>query len=236
MTSPQTPVLLNFLLLWTLNFVQFVSGPTHHREHTLDQVFVLGLTIPSLSVKELEISDNLSIRFSTMFSTVPKPQPPVSHTRTITPLKASNFMDAYLASLLCCDSVACLPVLSAKELISYFNSTCEAILDTAAPFKFRNYKTVTQPWLNNYTYILRQSCRQTERKWKKDRLQVSYGIFRSRFLDYQKAVKEAGEKYFVDIISKNSHSPRVLFNRVNFVLNPAAIACHLTTSISCDDF
>jgi hypothetical protein len=56
----------------------------------------------------------------------------------------------------------------------------------------------------------------------KDKLQVSYEILRERMLSYQKFVKVAKEKHFSDLISKNQHSPRILFRVINSVMSPAS--------------
>ncbi len=157
----------------SLNFAQLVSGPTHRRGHTLDLVFTHGLTVPSLVIDDLGISDHLCIRFSTTFHTVLKPQLPASYSRSLKPSTAGNFMDASIASSLSRDPEVSLSALSAEELLFCFSSTCQTILDNVSPLNIRRYKPKTQPWLNSTTQSLRQLCRRAERKWKKDMLQVS---------------------------------------------------------------
>lgn len=124
---------LNFLVLWTCNFVKLVSGPTHNHGHTLDIVFTLGLTILSLPVEEMGISDHVCIRFSTMFHNVPKVQLPASYSCTINSSTASSH--AYLALAFSCHIEVHSSCLSKDKLINQFNSTCVDILNSVAPFK-----------------------------------------------------------------------------------------------------
>ena len=42
-------------IMESFNFVQLVSDPTNNHGHTLDLVFMFGLTIPSLAVVEMGI-------------------------------------------------------------------------------------------------------------------------------------------------------------------------------------
>ena len=105
--------------------------------------------------------------------------------------------------------------LSTEGLVTMFNSTCSDILDSVAPFKKRGAKARTQPWWNNVTHTLRQECRNAERKWKKDKLQVSYGILRDFLIQYQLSLKTVKATYFSDIISNNSATHKVLFSVIN---------------------
>ncbi|XP_039543830.1 uncharacterized protein LOC120490596 [Pimephales promelas] len=110
--------------------------------------------------------------------------------------------------------------LDADEHLSYFNSTCASILNSIAPLKLKFRKSVPIPWLNESVRFLRQACRQAERKWKKDKLQVSYEIMRDSLFTFQRAAKAAKCKYLSDLIKKNRHNSRVLFSTIDSVLNP----------------
>ncbi|KAL0153637.1 hypothetical protein M9458_051059, partial [Cirrhinus mrigala] len=61
--------------------------------------------------------------------------------------------------------------LDADAHLNLFNSTCADIMNTIAPLKYKNHKSVPEPWDTETTRALRRTCRQAERKWKKDRLQ-----------------------------------------------------------------
>lgn len=76
---------------------------------------------------------------------------------------------------------------SSDNLLSAFYSTTVEILDTVAPYRLKSIKPKPDPWLNDNTRASRQHCRQAERKWKKDKLQVSLGMLRDSFVEYQRA-------------------------------------------------
>ncbi len=105
--------------------------------------------------------------------------------------------------------------LSAEELLFSFNSTCAHVLDLVAPLKTLHHKPRSEPWLEYTIRSLRQICRRFERKWKKDRLQVSMQMLRDSLSQYQKAVKTAKLRYITEIINKNGHKPKIIFNIIN---------------------
>uniref|UniRef100_A0A669E5Z7 Reverse transcriptase domain-containing protein n=1 Tax=Oreochromis niloticus TaxID=8128 RepID=A0A669E5Z7_ORENI len=115
-------------------------------------------------------------------------------------------------------------------------STCCSILDTVAPIKMKRPRTSHQPWLNDTIRALRRVCSQSERRWKKDRLQISYDILcRSRFL-YQNSVKAAKAAFLSDIIETNSHNPRMLFKIFNSVINPCPDSLSSASQALCEQF
>lgn len=89
--------------------------------------------------------------------------------------------------------------------------------------KSESPKAKSQPWLNKNTCSFRQMWRKAERKWKKDKLQVSYNILKDAMIKYQKAVKAAKTKYFSDLIRKIPNNPKVLFKTIDSVLNPEIV-------------
>ncbi len=93
--------------------------------------------------------------------------------------------------------------------------------NTIAPLKPKKSKPKTEPWLNDNFRSLRQASRRAERKWKKDKLQISYEMFKDCFATLQKAVKSTKSKYFSNLIAKNHHSSKALFSVINSVLNPS---------------
>ncbi|KAJ8386426.1 hypothetical protein AAFF_G00170230 [Aldrovandia affinis] len=78
-----------------------------------------------------------------------------------------------------------------EELTIMFNSTCQSILDTIAPLTLKKPKPAATPWLNDTTSAQRRVWRQAERRWKKDRLQISLEMLRDSQQTYQR-VWEAG--------------------------------------------
>ncbi len=112
------------------------------------------------------------------------------------------------------------------ELVDLFNSTCTSTLDSVAPLRIQISKVLkkVQPWLQGPIRAIRQACRCAEHSWKKDKLQISYEIFRECLKWYQSAAKEAQRKYVSDLIAQNAYRPKILFNSINVFLNPAPSA------------
>ncbi len=79
---------------------------------------------------------------------------------------------------------------------------------------------------------LRQQCRQCERRWKKDRLQVSYEMLRDSLHTFQKTAKAA---HLSEIVAKNSHCSRTLFSTIDSVKSPNADIPELSTLL-CANF
>ncbi|KAI2651126.1 hypothetical protein H4Q32_019149 [Labeo rohita] len=172
---PSKPLVNEFLfLIESLNLSQFVSAPTHNLGHTLDLVLSLGVPITNLSVIDAAFSDYLPIVFEFDYDS-PTPTCPktVSYSRLIQSSTARLFSEHYLAN--CIDPV-CFDKLSTEEMVEVFTNSCSISIDSVAPLKLKKAKdeSCIQPWLNAHTRVLRQQCRKAERKWKKDKLQVSY--------------------------------------------------------------
>lgn len=105
-------------------------------------------------------------------------------------------------------------------------------MNSVAPLIFKPIKPNTHPWINNNNIrALRQICRRAERKWKKDKLQISHELLKVALANYQKASREARHKYFSIVIAKSQHKPAVLFATINNVLNPPN---QIHTEISAD--
>ena len=104
--------------------------------------------------------------------------------------------------------------------LSLFSNTCLDIVNNIAPLKTKRSIKKSSPWFNDSIRLLRRNCRRAERKWLKDRLQVSYHILWESLYVFQKAVKSAKSKFLSEIVSKNHHRPRILFSTIDSVLNP----------------
>ena len=105
-------------------------------------------------------------------------------------------------------------VCNTEDFSSWFHSTCQTVLDTVALLKSRQPKTKSETWLNDTTHAVRREYHRAERKWKKDKLQVSFQMLRDCWRHYQKTVKEAKRKGLSDIILANCHKPRGFSNPV----------------------
>lgn len=193
---PGKPMTKEFLNLFdSFNLFQCVSGPTHDHGHTLDLVFSLGITIENICVEEMAISDHMPIRFNFTSTTNDCHQPPSFLSRVITTSTPSAFSTAFTELALHIEPTI-LSVVGPDELVDSFNHVCSEILDNVAPFKMRCQKVKKRPWLNDVTRNLRRVCRLEERKWLKDKLQISYDILRESLSNYQNAVRAARSSYF----------------------------------------
>ncbi len=217
---PSKPLEKEFLLLIdSLNLSQFVSSPTHNLGHTLDLVLSYGYPITNLRVIDAAFSDHLPIVFeSVCVSTTPCSQS-VSYSRFIQPLTASLFSEHYLANFA---DAASFDKLNTEEMLQVFTNSYSISIDSVAALKPRKAKrnNISQPWLNANTRALRQECRKAERKWKRDKLQVSYQCLRACLASYQKSVKEAKFEFLSKLITENVNRPRMLFKTFDLVLNP----------------
>ncbi len=111
-----------------------------------------------------------------------------------------------------------------EELSSSFNNTCANMLVYFAPLELKYPKARSQPWLNGEARVLIRKCRQAEKKWKTDKLQVFYEILRDCLVIYQIFVKNARSLYCSNLISSNAGRPNILFSTISRVLNPVTIS------------
>ncbi len=235
---PNKPMVSEFLqMVDSFNFMQFISNPTHEQGHILDLVLSLGLPICNVDVLNYGLSDHMPVIFNVIMPCKPAlAQSGVFCSRLITTSTAVEFSEMYNSSsfvnVIECPS----PSLGPDELLILFNSVFSNILDVVAPYKVRKPKLNPTPWFNNYTCALRQECRKAERKWRKDKLQVSLQFMRQYFSDYQTAVRTARQNYFSKVIAQNYNAPAALFSTINRLLNPAGCS-NLTPSLEvCEMF
>ncbi len=218
---PSKPLVKEFLLLIdSMNLSQFVSSPSHNLGHTLDLVLSYGFPITNLRVIDAAFSDHLPIVFeSVCVSITPTCSQPVSYSRFIQPLTASLFSEHYLANFA---DAASFDKLNTEEMLQVFTNSCSISIDSVAPLKPRKAKrnNISQPRLDANTRALRQEYRKAERKWKRDKLQVSYQCLKACLASYQKSVKEAKFEFLSKLITENVNRPRMLFKTFDLVLNP----------------
>lgn len=111
----------------------------------------------------------MPVLFEVAFSSAEvKTGAPVQKRRIVNSCTAGQFSVAFDQL---CDRPASV---NTEELSSWFHSSCRTILDSVAPIKTVQSKTKSEPWFNEETCPARRECRKAERKWKKDRLEVSF--------------------------------------------------------------
>ncbi len=109
--------------------------------------------------------------------------------------------------------------LDADEHLSNFKSTSASILNSILPLKLRNHKSEPVFWYNETINVLSDKLvDEPERKWKMDKLQVSYEIMRSSLTTSQRADKAA--KCNTYLIAKKLHKSHVRFSTIDSALNP----------------
>ena len=212
---PEKPLVKDFLsLIDSFNLVQCVSGPTHEHGHTLDLVLSCGLSASNLEICDDAFSDHMPVLFETVLSCADsKCGASVQSRRFFNPSTAGQFSVAF-NQLSACPASA-----NTEELSSWFNSSCRTILDSVAPIKNVQPKPKPEPWFSEETRAARRECRKAERRWKKDKLQVSFQILKDCWRCYQDTVKETKQKYLANLIELNRHNPRVLFKTIDTILN-----------------
>uniref|UniRef100_A0A8C6LWY4 Reverse transcriptase domain-containing protein n=1 Tax=Nothobranchius furzeri TaxID=105023 RepID=A0A8C6LWY4_NOTFU len=100
----------------------------------------------------------------------------------------------------------------------------------------RRSKVRSDPWISATTRSVRRECRRAERRWKKDKLQISYQIMIDTWARYQKVVKDARNKFFSNIITASFGNQRVLYQTLNAVLSASDHHSLTTSDGQCTQF
>ncbi len=231
---PDNPMVKDFLcLIDSFNLVQSVSGPTQERGHTLDLVLSFGLPVRNLEICDAVFSDHMPVLFDIALAcNTVETRAAIRPCRIINPSTAVKFTSVFsqncaIPQSICNDSEA---------LSSWLHSTCQTVMDTVAPLKIRQPKTKFEPWLNDTVRAVRRECRRAERKWKKDKLRVSFQILRDCWHHFQKTVKEAKINYISEIILSNCNKPCVLFKTMDAVLHAPQMVYVDASSAVCENF
>uniref|UniRef100_A0A673MBL0 Scavenger receptor class B member 1 n=1 Tax=Sinocyclocheilus rhinocerous TaxID=307959 RepID=A0A673MBL0_9TELE len=154
-------------------------------------------------------SDHMPVLFMMPFPQLSSSiTPTVQLTRSFSSHLCDDFTNTFNEMCLSLSLESSLPDLDADQHLSLLNTACSEVLNTTAPLKLKKSKPKTEPWLNDNIRFLRQACRRAERKWKKDKLLISYEMLKDCFATFQKAVKSAKSQYFSNLIAKNHHSSK----------------------------
>ncbi|GAA6069360.1 RNA-directed DNA polymerase from mobile element jockey-like, partial [Tachysurus ichikawai] len=184
---------------------------------------------------DFPISDHSLIRFD-ISAVPPAPTSSAPHRRRIiTSSTVNDFVAAFSVSDLAFTADLTSP-LCPDHFLASFHTICSQIMDSVAPYKVKSTNGALDLWLNDTTRALRRRCRQAERKWKKDKLQVSLEMFRDSLAAYQRALKEAKGQYLSALINNNSHRPGILFSTINSVINPVSVALNDVSVNRCNAF
>ena len=220
-------------LLNSMDFSQHVSGPTHSHGHTLDLLITKGLTTTVCSITDLNISDHFCIFFKV---SLPKPEIKTQHLikkRCLNPAATVNFK-----TIINNETAPVRGTSHVNELVTAFNNKISTALDAVAPEKT---KVVTPkqnaPWRNEEIKELKRICRRSERKWRKNKLQVDRDIFKEHLFAFNKAIRNARRDHFSKLISKHQNNSRILFSTIDYLLNSTPCTPLDTPSTSmCEEF
>lgn len=176
-------------------------------------------------------SDHMPVLFEAAFShAAVKSGDPIRSRRILNSITANQFCAAF--NHLSVPSG--LTSATTEELCTWFHSSCLTILDSVAPSKTVQPKAKPAPWFNARTRTARRECRKAERRWKKDKLRVSYQILKDCWRCYQSNVEEARREHLSNLIESNCHNPRVLFKTIESVLNPPQQVCTEASPETCN--
>lgn len=186
-----------------------MKEPTHAQGHILDLVLTHGFSISDVHIDDLSFLDHKPIMFTADISChtteIMRPEK-WSRVGLFAPTSVEKFSVTFKENCDLLSSDYLVNVLNVDELLNTFNYLCTSVLDIIAPTNLKKYQNKIEPWLNNNTRSLRKACRRAERRWKKNKLQVSYDMLRESLMIYQKAVKVAKSQYFSEIIRKSTNS------------------------------
>ncbi len=177
----------------SFDFVQWVHKPAHG--HTLNLILSHGLQISDIAISETCFSDNRLVLFS---SHLPNPVVATPSVARLNHYLSTQSCKRFAASYAIADPPVpelSSPVHNVNRLFNLSNQKCLSTLNLIAPLKPKCIVTKLQPWFNDSTCFLRKACRRAEQKWGKDKLQVSYEMWRDSLCVYQRAVKVAKSKY-----------------------------------------
>ncbi len=203
-------------LIHSFDFRQFVTGPTHAQGHTLDLVLSHVVSVKDIEVLDTKFSDNKTVFFNVFqpFQLIGRTSV-IRQSRKIDSLNRDNLNMLFETVYNSVFQNSLLHHLHIDDHLALFNSVCLNVMNSVAPLTSKSVKTSSAPWRNDNTICsLRQTCRRAERKWK-DNLQISYEIFDS-LKTFQRAMSEARNNFFSDVIETNQHKPNI----INTALNP----------------
>lgn len=222
-------------LIDAFNLLQWVKNPTHTQGHTLDLVLSYGIDVTDIVISDFPLSDHKPILFSLSLLELPQPTIDPVMSRFYSPQFNTNFDLCFteLCSHLHLDQP--LSDLDADQHLSLLNSAWLKVANVTAPLKPHKPKPKSDMWQNSDTRHQRQICRKAERKWKRDRLSVSFRMFKDSLTAYQNTAKSAKAAYFSNLIESNHSNPKVLFSVIHSVLNPSA-KLSVASDALCEDF
>ncbi len=166
------------------------------------------------------ISDHFPIVFMLCLPDIPQvTSSDTRQTRVYLPHFCKDFTELYNKVNSSLSVELSLADLDTEHHFNSLNTVWTDILNSIAPVKCFKLKPKSEPLIDNNIRSLRQSCRKAERKWKKDKLQISFDILKNCLSLYQRAVKKAKNSYFSNLIEKHHCTLKILFSVINSALS-----------------
>ncbi|MGK2863852.1 MAG: RNA-directed DNA polymerase [Chitinophagaceae bacterium] len=204
-------------LIHSFNLHQLVSFPTHVHGHTLD------LFICSQDSKLASDCIPVSVGFSDHCAVLCHIATQDPHVRPKEfPRTLRNFKRFNAAKF--CHEVQSSGLLAVRDVpldlyLNAFNSTLGKILDNHAPFKtFNCSNRQNKSFFNNELRNEKRTRSKLESKWRKNKTQVNYNIYKTQTIKYAKLLTTTKRNYFRNVIQSNISNPTRLWSTLNKVM------------------
>ena len=218
-------------LLSDVNFIQYVSWPTH-LHHTLDLIIAPSSLDPHVKGLSSTPSDHMPV-LTTLNMVSPTISQTTSHPyRRIASIDIAQFISDIANSVLILN-----PPSTLDDLVQCYNSTLSYLLDTHAPLITKTAKKKSKPWFTAALHALKIACRKADRTWKQTRSTADRLTLKTSLSKYYTSIRQAKEDHYSSLINTCIGNPKKLWQTVNNILHrnkptPLPMSPPLGTSLS----
>ncbi len=184
---------------------QYVSRPTHSRNHTLDLILSHGIDVSGVEILQQsdDISDHYLVLCKLHIVKAVNSIPSYKYGRTIT----STTKDCFVSNLP--DLSQFLSISNSSEQLDDVTETIDSLfsstLDTVAPLRLRKIKEKSPtPWYNEHTHTIKRAARKMERSWRKTKLEVFRIAWRVSRCTQQGETRNTQTRIYFQIIMTTS--------------------------------
>ena len=201
-------------------FKQQIFEPTHKGGGTIDQVFIFSIDNILSCSHEVDNRDNWdSDHFPIYLTTSLSLEKKIYKTLTYRKFSSSDHyqLNEKIKSIVLDFETS----ENFKSTYMALNIDLNEALDYHAPYVTKTVSIIKEaPWFDKEYRQLRSQRRYAEKKWRKDKSDIS------RYNEYKKLSVQAScladakkKKFFNDMLAKTNNNPRTLFNLVNSVMD-----------------
>ncbi|XP_078528541.1 uncharacterized protein LOC144805954 isoform X1 [Lissotriton helveticus] len=198
--------------LQCLNLTPYVSVPTHVQGHTLDQIWSSRPIVSFPSISPCVWSDHFIISFSIHLGAVDKPPLPKN-----TLARNWNRTDLDSLSLSLVSSAPHLTNLPLESQVNAIGTWLSSSCDLVAPL--RKIKAVrpydAHKWFSPELTTLKLDLRRSERHWRRNYCPSLRAKYKSRLIEYKKAILVAKTAYFTERVALSANKSRKFFSLVH---------------------